>query len=115
MDLTKIVYGILLGILGQTGSFFQLQVAYRYGWDKQYLWLILLSSIPTTWLYMKSVKFFIEGFDGLIYPSRLLGFGVGISVFVTLSWIMFKEPMGLKHIISIMLAVLIILVQIIFK
>jgi len=41
-----IIYGILFGVLGQMGSFLQLQGAIKYGWYEKYMWLILLMSVP---------------------------------------------------------------------
>ena len=32
MNINKIIIGILFGILGQIGTFLQLQGAYKYGW-----------------------------------------------------------------------------------
>ena len=96
-------------------TFCQLQLSYKFGWDKKYIVLILLSSIPATFIYMKTIKYFIDGFDGLIWPSRLIGFGVGMFVFTLMSLIVFKEPLTLKTIISLILAILIILTQLLMK
>lgn len=115
MDFVKIFYGILFGFLGQLLSFMQLQGAIRYQWHGKYMWLILLCSIPTSWVFIKSVGFLIQGFGGEIWPSRLIGFAIGICVFTLLSVILFKEEFTLKTIISIFLAFLILLVQLLMK
>jgi hypothetical protein len=111
----NIVYGILYGVLGQIGSFMQLQGAMKYGWYEKYLWLALLLSIPLSWCYMKSVEYFIVAFEGQIWPSRLIGFGLGIVTFSIMSHFMFKEPITLKTAISIFLGFTIVGIQILWK
>jgi hypothetical protein len=115
MDFTKLFIGISLGFLGQIGSFMQLQGAIKYNWYEKYLWLILISSIPISWLYIKSVTYLVEGFGGEIWPSRLIGFAVGIMVFSMLSIILFKETLTLKTIICLLLSFSIVFVQLVMK
>jgi hypothetical protein len=115
MDYQKILYGILFGILGQTGTFLQLQGSHKYGWYEKYFWVILLASVPLGFLYIKSVQFFIAGFGGQIWPSRLVGFAVGIIIFTLMSYLLFKEPLNLKNSICLGLGFLIILVQLFVK
>lgn len=102
-------------VLGQIGSFLQLQGAIKYGWYEKYLWLILLSSIPISFIYIKSVNLYVQGFGGQIWPSRLIGFALGIVVFTVLSSILFKEHMTPKTIVSLLLAFIIVGVQLFWK
>lgn len=115
MDMYRIFLGIFFGIIGQTGTFLQLQVSYKYGWYVKYPWIIILASIPLGWLYIQSVNNFIQGFGGQIWPSRLIGFGVGVIVFTTLSHYIFKEPLDLKNGICLFLGFTIVLVQLLVK
>jgi hypothetical protein len=113
--MNRLLVGIFYGILGQVLSFLQLQGSIKYGWYAKYPIIVLLSSIPATWLYLKSVEAFVEMFNGELWPSRLIGFGIGIIIFVTLSMILFKEPLTLKTLTCLMLAASILLVQIFWK
>jgi len=108
-------WGIVCGLLGQIISFMQLQGGIKWGWTDKYLAIILLISIPSTWLYIKSVENFIIYFNGTLWESRFLGFAIGVIVFAILSSILFKEPFTMKVLISMLLAVLIICVQIFIK
>ena len=111
----NIIYGILYGLIAQIGSFIQLQGAIRYGWYQKYFWLVLISSIPLSWLYIKSVEHIILAFDGQLWPSRLIGFGLGIMVFSVMSHYMFKEPFSPKTLVCIGLGLTIIALQIFWK
>jgi len=111
----EIVYGIMYGLIAQIGSFMQLQGAMKYGWYQKYLWLVLLISVPLSWLYIKSVEHFVAAFDGQLWPSRLIGFGLGIIVFSVMSHYLFKEPFSPKTIVCLGLGIGIILIQIFWK
>ena len=111
----NIVYGILYGVLGQIGSYMQLQGAMKLGWYPKYFWPVLLISVPVSWLYIKSVEHFVVAFDGQLWPSRLIGFGLGITVFSLMSYYLFKEPFTPKTIVCIGLGLTIIALQIFWK
>jgi multidrug transporter EmrE-like cation transporter len=111
----KLFYGILFGILGQIGSFLQFQCSYKYGWMEKYMWLILILGMPVTLFYIKSTHNLIMAYDGDLWPSRLIGFGIGVIVFLLMSFFLFKESLSLKTLICLILAVSIISIQIFWK
>jgi hypothetical protein len=115
MDIAKILLATLFMTLGQIGSFMQLQGSIKYGWSEKYLWLLLLSGIPISWLYIKSVNLYVQGFGGQIWPSRLIGFGLGVVIFTILSSVLFQEHLNLKTVISLILAFTIVGIQIFWK
>ena len=115
MEYQKILLGILFGLLGQVGTFMQLQGSYKYGWYEKYQWAVILASVPLGWLYIKSVNYVIEGFGGQIWPSRLVGFGVGVIVFTLMSLYLFNEPLNVKNAICLGLGFCIIAVQLFVK
>jgi hypothetical protein len=111
----NLFYGILYGIMGQILSFLQLQGSVKYGWYKEYPIITLLASIPASWFYLKSVEALVILFNGQLWPSRLIGFGIGIVVFISLSIILFKEPVSLKTLVCLMLALSILSIQLFWK
>jgi hypothetical protein len=113
--MNRLLAGIFYGIFGQIMSFMQLQGSIKYNWFQKYPILVLLSALPSTYLYIKSVEHLVAWGDGQLWPSRLIGFGIGIIVFVTLSMILFKEPLTLKTLTCLLLAASILLIQIFWK
>lgn len=113
--MNKLLLGALYGVLGQIMSFMQLQGNVKYGWFTKYPILVLLSALPSTWLYIKSVDNLVAWGGGQLWPSRLIGFGIGIIIFVTLSMILFKEPLTIKTIVCLILAASILCIQIFWK
>lgn len=113
--MNKLLTGIVYGAIGQIMSFLQMQGNVKYGWYEKYPIILLLTAIPSTWLYVKSVDNFVQAFDGQLWPSRLIGFGIGIIVFVTMSMILFKEPITIKTLVCLILAISILCIQIFWK
>lgn len=111
----QLVYGILWGIAGQILSFLQLQGSIKYHWDKDYPWMVYASAILDLFLFIQSVKCIVTYFDGQLWPSRLIGFGIGIIIFSTMSWVMFKEPITFKTLACLILAGGILAIQILWK
>jgi hypothetical protein len=111
----NILWGILWGLAAQVTTFVQLQGQLKYEWLKQNLWFTLLMGIPVSFMFMQSVKNFVIAFDGQIWPSRLIGFGLGVITFTVMAELLFKEPFTLKTGVCLFLGLLIILVQIFWK
>jgi hypothetical protein len=66
-------------------------------------------------LYIQSVESFVEHFDGELWPSRLIGFGIGIIVFALMSYFLFNETISLKTFLCLILACGILGIQIFWK
>ena len=107
--------GAIFGLLAQVITFLQLQGQLKYDFIKDNLWFSLLMGIPISFCFMMSVRNLVAAYNGEIWPSRLIGFGIGVTVFTVMSTILFKEPITLKTLICLGLAVLILLIQILYK
>ena len=84
-------------------------------WFKNHPLIIAFMGVPISLLYIYSVKNFVEVYDGQIWPSRLIGFGIGVAVFTVMSHYMFREPLTPKTLTCLSLGVCIILIQILWK
>jgi multidrug transporter EmrE-like cation transporter len=112
MNLLK---GFIYGLLAQVLTFFQLQGQMKIEWFKNNTFLVACMGIPISLLFMHSVKNFVTAYDGQIWPSRLIGFGIGVIVFTIMSHYMFREPLTPKTLTCLSLGVGIILIQILWK
>ena len=111
----KILEGVGWGILAQLLAFYQLQGQFLFKFNKDHPWLMVLLGIPVSYFLLKSVEAFVNAYDGQIWPSRLIGFGIGVTIFAILSAILFKEGLSLKTITCLFLGLGIILIQIFWK
>lgn len=112
MNLLK---GFIFGLLAQVLTFLQLQGQMKIEWFKNNTLLVACMGIPISLLFMYSVKHFVMAYDGAIWPSRLIGFGIGVTVFTIMSHYMFDEPLTSKTLTCLSLGVIIILIQIFWK
>ena len=110
-----LLIGIVFGFLAQIATFFQLQGSLRYEWFKNNYWFVVLMGIPISMLFMESVKQMVTAYGEQLWPSRLIGFSIGAIVFTWLSWWLFKEPVTMKTMISLLFAIGILGVQIFWK
>lgn len=111
----KLLYGILFGLIAQILTFLQLQGQMKYDWFKNHPILMAFVGVPISYLFMMSVKNMVSAYDGQMWPSRLIGFGIGVIVFTIMSYWLFKEPLTLKTLTCLSLGVCIILIQILWK
>ena len=115
VNIGALLVGMFFGFLAQVATFYQLQGPLKIDWFKNNYWLVVLMGLPISMMYMSSVKHFVEAYNGLIWPSRIIGFGVGVIVFTIMSYYLFKEPLTLKTLVCLGLGVCIILVQLFWK
>ena len=113
--MNNLLLGSLYGLIAQIGTFLQLQGNVKYDWYSKHPVILLSCAIPLSWLYIQSVKHLVLAFGGEIWPSRMIGFGIGVIVFSIMGYLLFREPITLKTGISILLAIGIILTQLIIK
>ena len=111
----QLLKGFIFGLMAQIITFLQLQGQLKIEWLKNNMWFGILMGMPISFLFMMSVKNFVDAFDGQIWPSRLIGFGIGVVTFAVMSHYMFREPMTPKTLICLGLGTLIILIQIFWK
>jgi multidrug transporter EmrE-like cation transporter len=109
------ILGFLYGLAAQILTFIQLQGQFKYEWAKENPFMMSLMGIPLSLLYLQSVKHLVLYFDGQLWPSRLLGFSIGAIVFTGMSWLCFREPLTLKTLICLGLALCIMGVQLFWK
>jgi hypothetical protein len=82
---------------------------------KEHPIILALFGVPLSLLYIGTTKYMVAHFQGNLWPSRLLGFSIGAIVFTVMSWAWFKEPLTLKTLVCLALAVCIMLIQLIWK
>ena len=111
----QIVYGMLIGALAQVFVFIQLQGQFKVEWIKEHPFVMALIGVPISYMFINSSRLLVNAFDGQLWPSRLIGFGVGIAVYIIMSRLWFNEPITLKTFTCLLLSTTIILIQLFWK
>jgi len=109
------ILGILYGVFAQILTFIQLQGQFRFEWAKNNPVYVALLGFPLSLLYLASVKHMVAHFEGQLWPSRLLGFAIGVIVFTAMSWAWFREPLSIKTLTCLALALCIMGIQLFWK
>jgi hypothetical protein len=108
-------YGIILLILGQILTFFQIQGHLKYDFFKNHMWFSVLLGIPISIIFMVGINLLIRWYGGALWPSRIIGFSIGTIVYAAMAHYMFNEQITIKTTVCLFLSLLIILVQVFWK
>jgi len=111
----NLVYGILFFLLAHAAAFFQLNGQFKWEWFAKHEWAIALCGVPMSFFYIWGTKYTVQHMDGLLWPSRFIGFGVGIIIYAILVNLVFGEGLNTKTVISIALSLILICIQALWK
>ena len=108
----KIFFTTLLFLIANVLIWYQLNSQLVWKWAEGYksmLWMSLLG-IPISALLWYCTKWGYIGF-GSLWAVRFMGFATSMMIFPIMTYFYLGEPMTLKVIITIILAVIIMLLQ----
>ena len=111
----NLIIGILLSLIAQTITFFQLQGPLRYELFRNHKMIVASFGMLTSYLYIYSVQYITAYYNGQTWPCRLIGFGIGVILFSALAYTFFGESISLKTGVCLLLALAIITIQIFWK
>ena len=107
-----VVVSIILFIVGNILVWYQLNSQLVWKWAEGYksmIWMSLLG-IPISLLMWLCTKWGYIGF-GSLWSVRFVGFATSMLVFPIMTYFYLGEPMTLKVILTIILAIIIMLLQ----
>ena len=108
----EILFCVLILFFTQIVIWFQLNAQVKWDWFKDNYLLLSILGMPISYALLYSTKFGFQGF-GELWPIRLLGFAVGIISFPFITYLILGEGVTLKTGLSLGLAVIIMLLQLI--
>ena len=111
----NLIYGVIFLALGHIGAFFQLNGQFKWEWFKNNEWAVAAFGMLLSFFYIWGTKYSVIGMDGLLWPVRFIGFGVGIIVYALCVSYFFNEGITIKTFISLILAIVLICIQIFWK
>ena len=65
---------------------FQVNGQFVWSWAKANPWLMSALGLPISYVLIIATKYIVAGFDGLLWPGRLVGFGSGMIVMALLGF-----------------------------
>ena len=115
MKIGYLLLGILIFILAQIGTWFQTNYQFYNEWVSKNILYMSLLGLPISIMYIYSTKYVGIAFNYQLWPIRLIGFAVGIFVFSFLTWKIGGQSLTAKHAVCLSLAIIILLIQILWK
>lgn len=111
----NILIAFLLFILAQVLIWYQTNSQFFNEWAKERPLTMALAGIPISYVLIYASKYIVAGFDGLLWPGRLVGFSTGMIVMGVLTYIHLGEGITLKTGTTLLLAFTIVMIQLYWK
>jgi hypothetical protein len=115
MDTRLLFLGFIYFVIGQILIWFQSHLQFFSNWSKDNPLLIAAPGILVSYVSILATKNLAEAYNGLVWPSRLIGFGIGIILFSILTWVLLGEKVEMKSAVCVVLAFCILLIQLFWK
>ena len=115
MNYKLIIISCVIFFIAQLMVWFQLNGQFVWKWfDKNPLMLSLIG-VPSSYLFIVATKYGYMGFEGLLWPQRLVVFALGIVSFAFCTYWFLGEALNIKTQISLALAVALCCIQVFWK
>ena len=110
----EIVYCILIFFINNIIIWYQLNSQLVWDWAKgaKSMWMMALLGIPISLMFWYATKIGYEGF-GTLWSVRFMGFATSMLTFPIMTWLYLGEVMTMKTILTLGLAAIIMLLQLI--
>ena len=115
MDMEKLLLGIFWFTLGHIAVFFQLNGQFKWEWFAKNEWALALFGLIISFFYIWGTKYTVQGFEGLLWPARFVGFSIGMVIYAFGVSYFFKEGITNKTFISLVLCVVLVAIQVLWK
>ena len=115
MKISTLLLGMFWFAIGHILVFFQLNGQFKWNWFKQNEFILACFGLIISYFYIWGTKYTVEGFGGLLWPTRFVGFAIGISTYALGVSYFFNEGITSKTGVSLMLCLLLIAIQVLWK
>ena len=113
--ITALILCIVLFSTVQLITWFQLNGQFVWPWFKNNMLLVCLMGIPISWFYIEATRYGFIAFEGVLWPGRFLGFATGIFSFAICTYIFMGEGLNTKTMVSLGLATVLVMIQVLWK
>lgn len=114
-DIRATIIGVGIFLFVHILTWFQLNGQFFSEWFKNNNFILALFGIPISYLYIYGTKYCYDGFNGLIWPGRFIGFACGMIIFAIFASLVMNEGVTPKTGVSLALATALVAVQVFWK
>jgi len=111
----NIFIAFILFFIAQVLIWFQTNSQFFSEWARSKPLLMASMGLPISYILIYASRYVVAGFDGLLWPGRLIGFATGMVAMVGLTYLIMGEGVNLKTGVTLILAFIIVLIQLFWK
>jgi hypothetical protein len=115
MDIKNLLLGVASFAAAHFFTFFQLNGQFIWKSFQKHEWAVASIGVILSFFYIWGTKYTVAAFDGLLWPSRFIGFGIGMVIYAFGVSYLFKEGINIKTLISLILCLILICIQVFWK
>ena len=115
MILKDVIWGMIIYGIGNLIVWFQLNGQFKWDFWKDNIVLVGLMGIPISVAFFYATKLSYTGFDGMLWPGRLVAFGVSMMSFTFCTWYFLGEGLSTKTLASLLIATGLVCIQVFWK
>jgi hypothetical protein len=111
----NIIIALILFTIAQALIWYQTNAQFFNNWAKERPLTLALVGVPISYILIYASKYVVAGFDGLLWPGRLIGFSTGMIIMAILTYTHLGETITLKTGVTLLLAFIIVMIQLYWK
>ena len=116
MQTKQLLLGVMWFTIGHLFVFFQLNGQFfKTDWFRKNEMVVALFGFIISFFYIWRTKYTVQGFNGLLWPTRFIGFSIGMIIYSILVSYFFKEGINNKTLVSLVLCAVLIAIQALWK
>lgn len=112
----NLIIGLFLFIVGQSLIWFQTNGQFIWPWFKRNPLIVsLIAGTGISYMFILATRLVADYYDGALWPGRFIAQASGIVIFAGLTFVLLDEGITMKTAISLILALTIIAIQILWN
>ena len=116
IKLADLLIGVFMFFIAHVLTFFQLNGQFlKPDWFRKNEFWVAAAGIILSFFYIWGTKYSVLGFNGLLWPARFIGFGVGMIIYAIGVSYFFNEGITPKTAVSLCLSLILICIQVLWK
>lgn len=115
MKINSLIIGIGMFFIAHALTFIQLNGQFLWKSFQKNEWVVAAFGFVLSFFYIWGTKYTVEGMGGLLWPTRFIGFTIGMVTYTLGVSYFFKEGITTKTFISLILAFILICIQVLWE
>ena len=117
IKVVDLIIGGGMFLIAHVLTFYQLngQFLKSTDWFRKNEIIVAACGMVLSFFYIWGTKYTVSGVGGLLWPARFIGFGIGMIIYAIFLGFHFNEGITPKTLVSLVLALLLVCIQVLWK